>query len=66
MNEDAQRNREGCGAENLAQMRRLALNIARSAPGRDLVRGRLKKAARRNENLIKLVCEANRLPKTAS
>ena len=37
INEDAQGNREGCGAENLALMRHLALNIARAASGRKSV-----------------------------
>ena len=58
MNEDAQRNRTGSGPENLALMRRLALNIARAHPGKDSMRGKLKKAAWRNEYLLELIRSA--------
>ena len=37
MNEDRQRNRKDNGPENLALMRRLALNIARREPTRDAI-----------------------------
>ena len=39
MNEDRQRNRKGYGPENLAMLRRLALNIARREPTKDAMRG---------------------------
>ena len=46
MNEDRQRNRTGNGPENLALLRRMALNVARIEPGKDAMRGKLKRAAR--------------------
>ena len=49
MNEDAQRNRTLSGPENLVLIRHLALNIARAHPGKDTMRGKLTKAAWRNE-----------------
>ena len=45
MNEDRQRNRKEHGPENLAMLRRLALNIARREPTKDAMRGKLKRAA---------------------
>ncbi len=45
MNEDRQRNRKDHGPENLALMRRLALNIARREPSKDAMRGKLKRDA---------------------
>ena len=58
MNEDARRNRTGSGPENLALMRRLAPDIARAHPGKDSMRGKLKKAAWRNEYLLELIRSA--------
>ncbi len=55
MDEDRQRNRTDSGPENLALMRRLALNVARVAPGKDAMRGKLKKAGWSDEALIELV-----------
>ena len=54
MNEDRQRNRTEHGPENLALMRRMALNIARNEPGKDAMRGKLKRAGWDNRFLIKM------------
>jgi len=43
MNEDQARNRTGNGAENLALLRRMALNLARSEPTKGSMRGKIKK-----------------------
>lgn len=51
MNEDAMRNRKGNGPENLAILRRIALNLARSEPTKGSMRGKLKKAGW-NDNFI--------------
>lgn len=51
MNEDAMRNRTGSGPENLAILRRIALNLARSEPTKGSMRGKLKKAGW-NDNFI--------------
>ena len=61
MDEDSQRNRTDGGPENLALMRRLALNVARMAPGKDAMRGKLKKAGWSEDALIELVRAAVRL-----
>jgi predicted transposase YbfD/YdcC len=45
MNEDVLRNRTENGPENLALMRRIALNIARQEPSKGSVRGKIKQAA---------------------
>lgn len=45
MNEDQLRNREGHGPENLALLRRLALNLAKLEPTKGSMRGKLKRAA---------------------
>ena len=52
MNEDRQRNRTGHGPENLALLRRLALNVARMEPGKDAMRGKLKRAGWDNNFLL--------------
>ena len=49
MNEDARRNRAGSGPVNLAPAGRLAPDVARAHPGKDSMRGKLKKAGWRNE-----------------
>lgn len=59
MNEDRQRNRTGHGPENLALMRRMALNIARNAPGKDAMRGKLKRAGWDNRFLIDMIRAAD-------
>ena len=55
MNEDRQRNRTGHGPENLALLRRLALNVARVEPGRDAMRGKLKRAGWDNNFLLNMI-----------
>ncbi len=58
MNEDRQRNRKGHGPENLAMLRRLALNIARREPTRDAMRGKLKRAAWNDDFLLTMIADA--------
>lgn len=55
MNEDAQRNRKDNGPENLALMRRIALNIARREPSKGAMRGKIKRAAWNDDFLINLI-----------
>ena len=55
MNEDRQRNRKEHGPENLAMLRRLALNIARREPTKDAMRGKLKRAAWNDDFLLNLI-----------
>jgi len=62
MNEDWQRNRKGYGPQNLALMRRLALNIARHEPSRDAMRGKLKRAAWNDNFLLNMIRAATRQP----
>ena len=49
------------GPENLALMRRLALNVARAAPEKDAMRRKLKKAGWSDDALMQLVRAAVRL-----
>ncbi len=67
MNEDGQRNRTGSGPENLAMMRRMALNLVRSAEERKGVsmRGRMKMAGWDHDVLLELVRAAARLSEEA-
>jgi predicted transposase YbfD/YdcC len=44
MDEDRARNRKGHGPENLALLRRLALNLAKLEPSKGSMRGKLKRA----------------------
>ncbi len=55
MNEDAQRNRKDNGPENLALMRRLALNIAQREPSKGAVRGKIKRAAWNDDFLLNMI-----------
>ena len=55
MNEDRQRNRKDHGPENLAMLRRLALNIARQELTKDAMRGKLKRAAGNDDFLLNLI-----------
>ena len=55
MNEDRQRNRKEHGPENLAMLRRLALNIARREPTKDAMRGKLKRGAWNDDFLLNLI-----------
>ena len=59
MNTDAQNNREGGGAENVALKRRVA-------PGKESAHGKLHRAAWRHESLIEMIRKAAHLPITAS
>ena len=52
MNEDRQRNRKDRGPENLALMRRLALNIARREPAKNAMRGKLERAGWNDDFLL--------------
>jgi len=45
MDEDRARNRKDHGPENLALLRRLALNLAKLEPSKGSMRGKLKRAA---------------------
>lgn len=62
MNEDAQLDSADKGPEILMVMRRLAPNIARAHPGKDSVRGKLLKAAWRNEFPLDLIRSAVTAP----
>ena len=55
MNEDRQRNRTGNGPENLALLRRMALNVTRIEPGKDAMRGKLKRAGWDNNFLLDMI-----------
>ena len=55
LNEDQQRNRTRHGPENLALLRRLALNIARREPTRDAMRGKIKRAAWNDDFLLDMI-----------
>ena len=55
MNEDRQRNRTGHGPENLALMRRPALNVARIEPGKVAMRGKLKRAGWDNNFMLNML-----------
>jgi hypothetical protein len=44
LNEDQARNRKNHGPENLALLRRLALNLAQLEPSKDSLRGKLRRA----------------------
>ena len=55
MNGDRRRSRIGHGLENLALLRRLALNVARIEPGRDAMRGKPKRAGWDNNFLPDMI-----------
>ena len=56
-NEDQARNRKGNCAENLALLRKLALNLARLEPSKGSMRGKLKKAGWDNSFLISILTQ---------
>ena len=56
-NEDQARNRKGHGAENLALLRKLALNLARLEPGKGSMRGKLKRAGWDDGFLINILSQ---------
>ena len=55
MNEDRMRNRKEKGPENLAIMRRVALNLARAEKSKGSMRGKLKKAGWHNPFMLDLI-----------
>lgn len=55
MNEDQARNRTENGPENLAILRRMALNLARTEPTKGSMRGKLKRAAWQDEFMLDLI-----------
>jgi predicted transposase YbfD/YdcC len=57
MNEDQMRNRKDHGPENLALLRRLALNLAKLEPAKDAIRGKLKRAGWDNRYLASLLAQ---------
>ncbi len=63
MGKDSLRNRKDNGPENLALMRKLALNLARVTPTarKRSMHGKLKRANRDNDFLLKLVSFASSL-----
>ncbi len=56
-NEDQARNRKGHCAENLALLRKLALNLARLEPSKGSMRGKLKRAGWDNNFLTSLLTQ---------
>jgi predicted transposase YbfD/YdcC len=57
MNEDQMRNRKDNGPENLALLRRLALNLAALEPSKDSMRGKLKRAGWDNHLLAQMLAQ---------
>jgi predicted transposase YbfD/YdcC len=57
MNEDQMRNRKDNGPENLALLRRLALNLAALEPSKDSMRGKLKRAGSDNQFLAQMLAQ---------
>ena len=55
MNEDRARNRKENGPENLAIMRRVALNLAWAEKSKGFMRGKLKKAGWHNPFMLDLI-----------
>ena len=55
MNEDQARNRTENGPENLAILRRIALNLARAENSKGSMRGKLKRAAWQDEFMLDLI-----------
>ena len=56
-NEDQARNRKGHGAENLALLRKLALNLARLEPSKGSMRGKLKRAGWDDNFLVNILSQ---------
>ncbi len=55
MNEDKLRNRKENGPENMAILRRIALNLARTEPTKGSMRGKLKKAGWNDDFILDLI-----------
>jgi len=58
MNEDGLRNRKDHGPENLALLRRLALNLATLEPSKASIKGKLKRAGWDNAYLVAVLAQA--------
>ena len=58
MNEDQARNRKDHGPENLALLRRFALNLARLEPSKGSLRGKLKRAGWDDTFLTRLLTQS--------
>ena len=63
MNEDGARNRTCNGPENLAILRRMALNLARAEPTKGSMRGKFKRAGWQNEYMLDLIRAAPKIEK---
>ena len=61
LNEDQQRHRKGHGPENLALLRRLALNLAKLEPSRGSMKGKLKHAGWDDTYLATLITQAAKI-----
>jgi len=57
MSEDHARNRKDHGPENIALLRRLALNLAKLEPSKASMKGKLKQAAWDNAFMTKLIAQ---------
>ena len=60
-NEDQARNRQSNCAQNLALLRKLALNLARLEPGKGSMRGKLKRAGWDNSFLINILSQFTKI-----
>ena len=60
MHEDQARNRKDHGPENLALLRKFALNLAKLEPSKGSMRGKLKRAGWDNAYLIQLLAQARK------
>ena len=60
-NEDPARNRKRNCAQNLALLRKLALNLARLEPGKGSMRGKLKRAGWDNSFLINILSQFTKI-----
>lgn len=61
MNEDGMRNRKDHGPDNLALLRRLALNLARLEPSKGSMKGKLKRAGWNDAYLAALLTQAAKI-----
>ena len=61
LNEDQLRHRKGHGPENLALLRRLALNLAKLEPSRGSMKGKLKRAGWDDTYLATLIAQASKI-----
>lgn len=59
MNEDAARQRNDNGPENLAILRRIALNLARLEPSKGSMRGKFKRAAWNDQFMLQLLASSS-------